>query len=101
MGDGKPDESIDKRVQELESKFKFMTSWLRSELGYDTESSGNVKRLMSEAHRIAVDNQKILRGDGDKVGMVGKFDVIFRTWQGLLTALALLGGYVLRLLTEG
>ncbi|MEM8865628.1 MAG: hypothetical protein AAGF31_08820, partial [Planctomycetota bacterium] len=61
-----------------------VVSFLRSELGYQSESTGNVNRHAAETHRQVQEHDKILRGDGDRPGLIG-WNQLFRNswWMGV------------------
>ncbi len=88
------------RVQQLERKFERIASWLGSELGYDTEAEGNVNRTMNETNRRSTEALTLLRGEKDQIGLVGKVEILFRSWHILLSLVAALAGYLVRLVTE-
>lgn len=71
-----------------------VTSYLRSELGYESESPGNVNRLMAETWQMVSGHERLLRGEGDQLGMVGWVQLLRRTWWGVLVALGTVTGYV-------
>ncbi len=91
---------IVQRVQHLERKFDRLTSWLGSELGYGIEAEGNLNRVMNETHRKSSEALTLLRGEKDQIGLVGKVEILFRSWHVLLSLVAALAGYLVRLVTE-
>jgi len=80
---------------ELETQIVHLTAYLRSELGYQSDSPGSLRRTLQEhAHMISTFDET-LRGRGDELGLVGWMMVLRRTW---ITMVALLGaalGYLL------
>lgn len=72
-----------------------ITAYLRSELGFDSESAGNINRRMTETWEIVRAHEKLLRGEGDQLGLVGWVQVLRRTWWSAVVALGTLSGYVL------
>lgn len=89
-----------KRLREFETQMRMLHAWLRSELGYNSESEGNVKRLMNETHEKATEAIDLLRGTGSDTGIIGKVDLLFRSWYVLLSLVTALGGYIVRMVTE-
>jgi hypothetical protein len=80
---------------ELETQVVHVVAFLRSELGYQTELPGNLRRQVEEHDAMisAIDNT--LRGAGDELGVIGWMMVLRRSW---ITIVALLGtalGYLL------
>lgn len=90
----------DKQLQQLERRLDRLIAWLNSELGYETSAEGNVNRLMKETHNRATEALNLLRGEGDQIGMLGKVELLFRSWHVLLSLVAALAGYIVRLVTE-
>lgn len=88
------------RLQQLERRLDRITSWLSSELGYETSAEGNVNRLMKETHNKATQALSLLRGENEQIGLVGKVELLFRSWHVLLSLIAALGGYIVRMITE-
>lgn len=88
------------RLYKFERQLERISSWLRSELGYDSESQGNVNRLMNQAHDKADEALSLLRGKDDQMGIVAKTELLFRSWHILLSVIAALGGYIVRMVTE-
>jgi hypothetical protein len=73
---------------------------LRAELGYGTESEGNVHRRLQETHAVASETLKLLRGEGSNMGLIGRVEILTKSWNVLLCAVTALVGYLARLLTE-
>lgn len=92
--------SGNQRLQQLERRLDRITSWLSSELGYETSAEGNVNRLMKETHNKATQALNLLRGENEQIGLVGKVELLFRSWHVLLSLIAALGGYIVRMITE-
>ncbi len=84
----------------LEQRHDRLCSWLRSELGYDSESEGNVNRRLQETQDIAAETLKLLRGEGNQMGIIGRVEVLSKTWNVLLCSVTALAGYIIRLFTE-
>lgn len=101
MDNQEPVESrLPERVQDLERRHDRLTAWLGSELGYDTNAEGNVNRLMNETHKRSTEALTLLRGERDQIGLVGKVELLFRSWHVLLSLVAALAGYIVRMVTE-
>jgi len=88
------------QLRQLESRHIRLCSWLRSELGYDSESEGNVNRRLQETHDIAAETLKLLRGEGTEMGIIGRVAVLTKSWNVLLCSVTALAGYIIRLFTE-
>lgn len=71
-----------------------VVTYLRSELGYESDAPGNINRLMSETWQRVCTHEKLLRGEGDQLGIVGWVQVLRRTWWGAMVALGTLSGYI-------
>lgn len=99
-GGNHSDAETSQQLQNLERRVDRLTSWLSSELGYDSNSEGNVNRLMNETHKRCTEALNLLRGEKDQIGLVGKVELLFRSWHVLLSLVAALAGYIVRLVTE-
>jgi hypothetical protein len=80
---------------EIETQLVHLAAFLRSELGYQSEAPGNLRRQVEEQARMIATIDQALRGQGDELGLVGWVMVLRRTW---ITMVALLGaalGYLL------
>ena len=84
----------------LEHRHERLCSWLRSELGFDSESEGNVNRRLQETHDLAAETLKLLRGEGNQMGIIGRVEVLTKSWNVLLCSVTALAGYIIRLITE-
>ncbi|MEM9187013.1 MAG: hypothetical protein AAGB00_11005 [Planctomycetota bacterium] len=71
-----------------------ISAYLKSELGFDSDAQGSVNRLMSETWQKVCGHERLLRGEGEQIGIVGWVQLLRRTWWGVLVALGTLGGYV-------
>lgn len=100
MDDKSSEKPCTEQLREVEFQLQRLCSWLRSELGYDSDSPGNVNRHMNETDRKASEALNLLRGEKDQIGIVGKVELLFKSWHVLLSVITLLAGYILRLLTE-
>lgn len=67
---------LERKVQEIEADLRQIKSWLRSEFGYDSDTTGNVWRAIDEA-RNSVDrlNDTVWKGNGrpslqDQIGQI-------------------------------
>ncbi|MEM8944120.1 MAG: hypothetical protein AAGD11_02975 [Planctomycetota bacterium] len=87
-------------LHRLERQVDKIASWLGAELGYEANSEGNLNRKMNEMQAKAAEALSLLRGENDQVGLVGKVELLFRSWHILLSLVAALGGYIVRLVTE-
>jgi len=88
------------QLRDVAFRLERLCSWLRSEFGYDSDSPGNVNRNMNEINRKANEAVNLLRGEKDQIGIVGKVELLFKSWHVLLSVITLLVGYILRMLTE-
>jgi hypothetical protein len=80
---------------ELETQLVQVVAFLRSELGYQTEQPGNLRRQIEEHELMISAIESTLRGAGDELGLIGWVMVLRRSW---ITIVALLGtalGYLL------
>jgi hypothetical protein len=80
---------------EIETQLVHLAAFLRSELGYQSEAPGNLRRQIEEHAQMIATIDNALRGRGDELGLVGWMMVLRRTW---ITMVALLGaalGYLL------
>ena len=89
-----------KDLRRLEMEHDRLCAWLRAELGYDTESEGNVHRRLQENHEVASETLKLLRGEGSNMGLIGRVEILTKSWNVLLCAVTAFVGYLARLLTE-
>lgn len=87
-------------LRRLETQHDRLCAWLRSELGYDTESEGNVHRRLQETHEVASETLKLLRGEGTNMGLIGRVEILTKSWNVLLCAVTAFVGYIARLFTE-
>lgn len=97
---GPPAPDAGSEFRRLEMQHDRLCVWLRAELGYDTESEGNVHRRLQETHAVAFETLKLLRGEGSNMGLIGRVEILTKSWNVLLCALTALVGYLARLLTE-
>lgn len=84
----------------LEDGHKELSSFLGVELGYHTPAPGNVHRRIDEAQALAKAAYDLLRGKESEMGLIGRVEVLTKTWNVLLCAITALGGYIVRMLTE-
>ncbi len=94
------DKDLVTQLRRLEQRHDQLCSWLRSELGYDSKNEGNVNRRLQETQKIAAETLKLLRGEGNRMGVIGQVEVLSKTWNVLLCAITALAGYIVRLFTE-
>ena len=87
-------------LRRLEMQHDRLCAWLRAELGYDTESEGNVHRRLQETHEVAAETLKLLRGEGNNMGLIGRVEILTKSWNVLLCTVTAFVGYLARLLTE-
>ncbi|MEQ8211954.1 MAG: hypothetical protein RH917_19305 [Lacipirellulaceae bacterium] len=78
-----------------------LISYLRSELGYDSESQGNLPRHVQENYRMIRNIEDTLRGTGGDLGVVGWISIFRRTWITLVALLGAAVGYVLNDVVDG
>lgn len=88
------------QLQLVERRLDRIASWLSVELGFETNAEGNVNRRMNEAMENSSEALSLLRGEKDQIGLVGKVELLFRSWHILLSLVAALAGYLVRLVTE-
>lgn len=91
---------VKQQLQQLEMRHDRLASWLRSELGYDSQTEGNVNRRLKETHAVAAETLKLLRGEGSDMGLIGRVEVLSKSWNVLLCAVTALAGYIVRFFTE-
>lgn len=77
-----------------------MRSYLRSELGYQSETPGNINRRAEETWQLVQDVDTTLRGVGGELGLAGWIAVIRRTWIALVALLGAAVGYLFNDLVE-
>lgn len=87
-------------LRRLETQHDRLCAWLRAELGYDTESEGNVHRRLQETHEVAAETLQLLRGEGSNMGLIGRVEILSKSWNVLLCSVTAFVGYLARLLTE-
>ncbi|MCA9237524.1 MAG: hypothetical protein KDA44_18750 [Planctomycetales bacterium] len=70
-------------------------SFLRQELGYQSDNPGQLRQLMLENQRMIREIERTLRGSGDELGLVGWMSVVRRTWITLVALLGAAFGYLM------
>lgn len=91
---------LTQQLQRMERRLDRITSCLSAELGFETNTEGNVNRRMNETMKNSSEALSLLRGEKDQIGLVGKVELLFRSWHVLLSLVAALAGYLVRLVTE-
>lgn len=71
-----------------------VSSYLSSELGYQSELPGNLRRQVEENQRMIRDIEQTLRGVGSEIGVVGWISIFRRTWITLVALLGAAAGYL-------
>ncbi|MEM8864065.1 MAG: hypothetical protein AAGF31_00800 [Planctomycetota bacterium] len=105
MSDDRQDSRTDKLYDSQEElragwaveqrKLDNVIAFLRSELGYQSESKGNVNRHALETHAQVQEHDRILRGEGDKPGLIGWNQLFRNSWWMGVSAILTLAGYIL------
>lgn len=85
----------DESLQTLSAEVAQHRQFLRSELGYQSESSGSLRRTVEENQQMLRNMEQTLRGTGDELGLVGWMTVLRRTWITLVALLGAAAGYLL------
>lgn len=80
---------------ELETQLVHVVAFLRSELGYQTELPGNLRRQLEEQEQMISAMDNTLRGAGDELGLIGWVVVLRRSWITLVALLGTALGYFL------
>lgn len=80
---------------ELEAQVAQLAAYLRSELGYQTDAAGNLRRQLEEHGQMIRTMDDTLRGRGDDLGLVGWMMVLRRTWIAMVALLGAAFGYLL------
>lgn len=88
-------------MQEPDPQLVHVISYLRSELGYDSDAPGNLPRHVQENYRMIRTIEDTLRGTGDELGVVGWISIFRRTWITLVALLGAAAGYVLNDVVDG
>ncbi|MEM9656954.1 MAG: hypothetical protein AAF961_01205 [Planctomycetota bacterium] len=81
-------------LQTLTAEVAQHGQFLRTELGYQTDSPGSLRRAVEENQRMLHEIDRTLRGVGDELGLVGWITVFRRTWITLIALLGAAAGYV-------
>ncbi|MEN1680325.1 MAG: hypothetical protein AAGJ46_12095 [Planctomycetota bacterium] len=80
--------------EEMHRRLDHHESCLRSELGLDSDSPGNVNRRATDVADLVDQHDKILRGEGTEIGLIGWYQIMRRTWWGAIAAVGTLIGYI-------
>jgi hypothetical protein len=80
---------------ELETQLVHVIAYLRSELGYQTETPGNLRRQVEEHEQMIAAMDKTLRGSGDELGVIGWMMVLRRSWITIVALMSTALGYFL------
>jgi hypothetical protein len=80
---------------QLETQVACIVAYLRSELGYDGELPGNLRRQIEEHEQMIRTIDDTLRGRGEELGVVGWMMVLRRSWITLVALLGAAFGYLL------
>src|SRR3954447_25927591 len=80
---------------ELETQLVHVIAFLRSELGYQTELPGNLRRQVEEHEQMITTIDSTLRGRGDELGLIGWMMVLRRTWISIVALMSTAVGYLL------
>ena len=71
-----------------------IVAYLTSELGYQSDLPGNLRRQVEENQRMIRDIEQTLRGVGPEIGVVGWISIFRRTWIALVALLGAAAGYL-------
>ena len=78
-----------------------LAAFLRRELGYDSDASGDLRRQLQENRCMIRSLEDTLRGAGNELGVVGWIHVFRRTWIALVALLGAAAGYLMNDLVDG
>ncbi|RIK71853.1 MAG: hypothetical protein DCC67_20080 [Planctomycetota bacterium] len=85
---------------ELETQLMHLAAYLRSELGYQSESPGSLRRQVEENVQMIRTIDETLRGRGEELGLVGWMMVLRRTWIAMVALVGTALGYALNDVVE-
>ena len=72
-----------------------LTAFMRSELGFDSETAGNINRLGTETFQLVMQHNGILHGSSGKPGLIAWVGAMTSTWWIVISATIGLASYIL------
>lgn len=71
-----------------------ITSFLRSELGYDSDTKGNLNQHGDELWKQVQTHETLFRGEGSQPGVLSWIHFFKRTWLGVIGGVCTLLGAI-------